>query len=135
MCTGPRLDPPIYFSTEYNDPLQLDFDPPVVHDEDAEEDRTYLFCSLYDNGSTPDSPPVKQQSTSPIPPDIFGIPATFIGGPCANDEVACFNDGPNKGVLCGVGEGGIPDDAFCDSSPNAGDGICDACPAEGGVTT
>ena len=41
---------------------------------------------------------------------------------------ACMN-GPNKGELCGGS------DAFCDSSPGAGDGECDACPIIGGVTT
>ncbi len=38
-------------------------------------------------------------------------------------------DGPYKGVLCGG------NDAFCDSTPGAGDGLCDACPVHGGVTT
>jgi len=120
----PRGDLPLYLSTDYSDPLQLFFDPPITHTPGASvEDRSYLFCSVYDNGSGPGSPSVKRQSTTPEPP----LPLQ-LGGPCDNDETACI-DGPNKGVLCNA------NDSFCDSSPGAGDGDCDACPVEGGVTT
>ncbi len=118
---------PIYFSTDYTDPVDLDLDPPMILDSPNAADRTFLFCSLYDNGSTAASPPVKQQSTSPEPPTVFGLPLA-PGGPCNNNQVACM-DGPNKGVKCGG------NDAFCDSSPGAADGSCDACPVRGGVTT
>ena len=117
----PKAEQPIYFSTEYSDPLQLIFDPPVEHPSASAADRSYLFCSLYDNGSAPTSPPVKRQSTSPTPPLPFAP-----GGPCSNSTVACMH-GPNKGQLCGG------NDSFCDDSP--GDGECDACPVRGGVTT
>lgn len=113
----------IYTSTEYSDPAILNLTPPVVLSSANAEDRTYLFCSLYDNGSTASSPPVKQQSTSVEP-----NPASLPGGPCDNTAVACMA-GPNKGNLCyGV-------NANCDSSPGAGDGLCDACPVVGGVTS
>ena len=115
-----------YVSTVYNDPLQLAVEPPIPYDSPNVADRTILFCSLYDNGSTPDSPPVKRYSTSPVPP----LP---IGGPCAVEEVACYNEGPNKGLPCGLG--GSLDDAICDSAPGSGDGVCDACPLRGGFTT
>ncbi len=124
----PRGDTPLYLSTEYSDPLQLIFDPPIVHGtgmtQTDEENRTYLYCSLYDNEAGPGSPSVKRQSTSPSPP----LPLQ-LGGPCSDSEVACVNDGPNKGALCNAV------DSFCDSSPGAGDGVCDACPVRGGVTT
>ena len=43
LCEGPRDSrEAIYFSTVYNDPLQLYFDPPVALDSDNVEDRTYL---------------------------------------------------------------------------------------------
>ncbi len=127
----PRQDEPLYFSTEYSDPLQLNLDPPISHDSPDVEDRTYLYCSLYDNGSGEDSPPVKRQSTSPVPPPlIFNdilIPPEFIGdligGPCPDTTVACLG-GPNEGMLCGGS------DAVCGAG-----GICDACPVHGGVTT
>ena len=115
-----------YLSTVYNDPLQLAIDPPIAYDSASAADRTILYCSLFDNGSTPDSPPVKRYSTSPAPP----IPP---GGPCPITEVACLNEGPNKGNLCGLG--GSLNHASCDSSPGAGDGICDACTLRGGFTT
>jgi hypothetical protein len=54
------------------------------------------------------------------------VPEIFIGGPCQANSVACL-DGPNKGQLCG---GQADPDAFC-----GGEGLCDACPAHGGVTT
>jgi len=111
-----------YVSTVYNDPVQMPIDPPIPYDSADPAERTFLYCSLYDNGSTPDSPPVKRRSTSPVPP----LP---IGGPCSEDEVACFNEGPNRGILCGG------DDAVCDTTPGSGDGVCDACPLRGGFTT
>jgi hypothetical protein len=66
---------------------------------------------------------VKRRSTSPPPP--FSLAP---GGPCGDDTVACMS-GPRKGQLCGG------DARSCDSAPGAGDGVCDACPLRGGVTT
>jgi cysteine-rich repeat protein len=132
ICDGPREDAPIYFSTSYSDPLQLDFTPPVYLGSPDVEDRTYLFCAVYDNGI---EVPVKQHSTSPLPPPlkIFGVeldPSTteFIGGPCSPAKLACL-DGPNQGELCWTGEI-TSSDAFC-----GGPGLCDACPVHGGITT
>jgi len=123
----PKPTPPLYLSTEYADPLQMRFVPPVPLDSTAVEDRTYLYCSQYDNGSTPTSPPVKQQSTSPAPPLVYGLPLG-PGGPCPNSTVACLG-GTKAGQLCNGS------DSFCDTTAGAGDGVCDACPVLGGVTT
>ena len=112
---------PLYINTVYNDPLVLKFDPPVLYDDPDVEDRTFLYCAVYDNGETPASPGVKRQSTSPVPPLVFGLPLA-PGGPCSDDEVACM-DGPQKGELC------FGEDANCTGS------ICDACPLRGGVAT
>ena len=110
----------IYFSTEYTDPVQLGFDPPRLFDSSNPDDRTFLYCSLYDNGSTVSSPSVKRQSTSPEAPGNLG---PFVpGGPCGNDTISCLG-GANAGTLCGG------NNAVCDS------GVCDACPVRGGVTT
>jgi cysteine-rich repeat protein len=135
----PRTDrEPIYFSTQYTDPVQLMLDPPVAHDDPDPASRTYLYCSLYDNGEELNSRgemvhPVKLQSTSPEPPLVFGLPLG-PGGPCPDapgnpaNGVACLA-GPLKGQPCfGV-------DSMCDSTPGAGDGRCDACRLRGGVTT
>ncbi len=115
----------IYRSTEYADPLQLEGHPlPFVAASSAPEDRTFLYCSLYDNGSTPESPEVKRQSTSPPLKGFAGAidPFLNLGGPCEDAETACL-DGPSKGVPCNG------DDAACPGS------VCDACPLRGGVTT
>jgi hypothetical protein len=123
LCPGPREDTPIYLTTSYSDPLQLGFDPPISYDQDDDADRTWFYCAVYDNGSTPTSPRVKRQSTSPPSPA-----GPDLGGPCFDAVVACANQGPMKGELC------RGDDSACDSEPGAGDGDCDACPVKGGLT-
>jgi hypothetical protein len=125
-CSGagclPESGPPVLTSTEYSDPEVVDFDPPVALDGADLASRTYKFCCRYDNGAT-DPAEVKRQSTSP-PPVFFLAP----GGPCTDAEVACMA-GPRKGQPCNG------DDRACDSVPGANDGVCDACPLRGGVTT
>jgi hypothetical protein len=129
----PEPGTPVLTTTEYNDPAQFQYPEPLALDSDVPAERRFKFCSLYDNGAS-DPATVKRNSTSPIPP-TFGTLAP--GGPCfvpgpgpfARDlGISCL-DGPKKGQLCGG------DDRFCDSTPGAGDGQCDACPLKGGVTT
>jgi len=136
LCEGPRTDQPLYFSTDYSDPLNLDFDPPLAMDDGDEADRTFLYCSVFDNGATESSPVVKQHQYSPMPPDTFGLGnfLEVLGGPCPGLNLACMA-GPNKGQKCADPNTWVPDHAFCDTSPGAGDGECDACPVHGGVTT
>jgi len=125
----PNDDRLMYYSTVYNDPIQLEIDPPLPF-TGSEADRTFLFCGLYDNGSSPGSPSVKRASLSPDPPTVFGFP---VGGPCPEAERACISPDPAKrGQLCS----GQPEpDRFCDSTLGAFDGLCDACPLRGGFTT
>ncbi|HYR97038.1 MAG TPA: hypothetical protein VEM57_09895, partial [Candidatus Binatus sp.] len=112
---------PIFTTTNYSDPMVLIFDPPVALDGD-DNSRTYKFCSVYNNGA--DVPTeVKRQSASPRPPLRLAP-----GGPCANDKVMCVA-GLHKGELCNG------DAHACDSAYGANDGVCDACPLRGGVTT
>ncbi len=120
-CTA-NAGAPIYVSTEYNDPVQMIFDPPIDHTGDGTNDRTYKYCAVYDNGAT-DIQDVKRRSTSPEPP-LSLVP----GGPCPVAETRCIG-GPNHDAACGG------NDAICDSFPGAGDGDCDACLLVGGVTT
>jgi len=135
----------IYFSTEYTDPVNKQFDPPMRFGPSV-QDRTLLYCSLYDNGSTPEAPAVKRQSTSPEAPpgSVQGLPTGLFGGPCPDVDTAYIGgaagtypgvmcmDGPNQGVRCGS----QPNPAvFCETSPGAADGECDACTAMGGFTT
>jgi cysteine-rich repeat protein len=111
---------PIYQSTEYNDPVRLEFDPPWHLSSTTASNRRIKFCSKYDNGET-DINEVKRQSTSPIP-------VLPVGGPCPDAETRCIG-GPQHNQLCNGNH------AFCGSSPGLGDGMCDACPLEGGITT
>jgi len=112
----------VLVTTEYTDPMVTRFDPPVALDGTVPASRTYRYCALYDNGAS-NPAAVKRKSTSPEPP-FFLAP----GGPCSTSEVACMA-GPRKGQLC------FDDDRQCDSAPAANDGVCDACPVRGGVTT
>lgn len=129
-CTA-ELGAPVLVTTEYNDPAQVKFDPPIVLDSPDPAQRRYKFCAIYDNGAS-NPTEVKQNSTSPVPP-TFGTLAP--GGPCftkglfARDlGISCLA-GPKKGQVC------AGDHHVCDSSPGANDGVCDACPLFGGVTT
>jgi hypothetical protein len=110
---------PASLGTRYNDPAVIVYDPPRPM-SGLTADRTYKFCSLYDNGAI-DPARVKRRSTSPVPPIGFG-------GPCAVADTRCIG-GPRQGQLCNG------NDAFCASFPGATDGDCDACPVLGGVTT
>ncbi len=137
LCEGPREDQPIYFSSDYSDPLNMDIDPPMALDSESDEERTFLYCAVFDNGMTSSSPPVKRASTSPEPPDSFGGAVgpfiAVLGGPC-RENLSCANEGPMKGQRCADANWN-PVHELCDSSPMAGDGDCDACPVHGGVTT
>ena len=90
-------------------------EPPELY-SGSTNNRRFLYCSLYDNGSTPESPAVKRNS-DPL-------------AACAVNVRACM-EGPNQGVLCGSENAA----SFCETSGGAGDGECDACPLIGGVTT
>ncbi len=118
----PNTGAPLYLSTTYNDPVRLEFDPPVELNSANSANRTYKFCARYDNGAS-DPAEVKRRSTSPAPSNSFAP-----GGPCALSETRCIG-GPKHGQLCSG------TNATCDTTTGAGDGVCDACPLRGGVTT
>jgi hypothetical protein len=130
---------PISVTTQYNDPTQLRFNPPLALDDPDPVKRTFKFCALYDNGHT-DPTLVKRNSLSPIPPTV----GTLAGGPClvagsggfSKDlGIVCVNEA-KRGQPCeGDASGYQADDRKCDSAPGANDGVCDACPLFGGVTT
>jgi len=114
-CT-PEAGPPVLTTTDYANPAQVKFETPIALDSDDPLARSYKFCARYDNGAT-DPSEVRRRSNAPDRSTT-----------CGNAEVACLG-GPKKAQKCG----GV--DAACDSSPGAGDGVCDACPLRGGVTT
>jgi hypothetical protein len=123
LLDGTRL----YESFVYNDPLNLDIDPPMVFASGDPAERTIHFCSLYNNGRNPDGTPNVEEVTrfSRLPQSVFqpGVP-----GRCR--PVECVNEG-----MVGKPCNGENDGASCDSSPGAGDGWCDACPISGGEST
>jgi cysteine-rich repeat protein len=118
---APNSGNPTSLSTQYNDPEAILYDPPRPM-SGAVTERTYKFCSLYDNGGI-NPAIVKRRSSSPVPPFPIGL-----GGPCAVAQTRCIG-GPKQGILCNG------NDANCDSAPGVGDGDCDACPVTGGITT
>jgi hypothetical protein len=109
----------IYESFEYNDPVNQSYEPPLRFDADDAAARTLTYCADYNNGvaadGSHDTRLVTRLSTMP-------------------DRTSC------RPVACAAGRVGEPcsgaaDDATCDSSPGAGDGMCDACPITAGATT
>jgi hypothetical protein len=116
-CVPGHINDLMYETYDYSDPLELRWvDSPLVYDSPTAADRTFKFCSLYDNGAV-DPNEVKRQSNSPPPPNAF-----TPGGPCLDSAVKCLG-GPNQGIEC------LGNDGVC---PN---GVCDACDLTGGVRT
>ena len=110
----PDESEPFYLSRIYNDSLELFFDEPIIHHQTDIRERTYKFCARFDNGAQ-DIWKVKRNSLS-------------VGSTCPASQRECLG-GPMHNSFCN-GE-----NSYCDSSPGAGDGICDACPVVGGFTT
>jgi hypothetical protein len=109
----------IYQSVIYTDPVEQVFDPPLRFDAESDADRTLRYCAEFNNGVKKDGSPdldlVTKLSTMP-------------------DRTTC------KPVACTAGKvgeacGGAEDNAACDSSDGAGDGLCDACEITAGQTT
>jgi hypothetical protein len=113
----------LYTNLIYDDPQVLRFDPPMVISPLFPSERTLTYCALYDNGFS-DPTEVKRRSTSPAPP----LP---VGGPC-RVPTGCVAGKVKEPCAAGGEEAR---NASCDLTAGAGDGLCDACPLLGGVTT
>ncbi len=126
---------PDYISRDYADPLyQRFFEPDLpVYDSADPRDRTFKYCSLWDNGET-NPEEVRRESTKPDAETcdfveiVRGLASSrggfeVFGCGCAPEERSCYG-GPDQGMTCNG------DDSLC-----GGVGICDACPTGGGVTT
>jgi len=114
----------IYENFIYNDPVKQFFDPPLAFDSPDPVERRIRYCATYNNGRNPDGSPNPELVTraSRVP------------------ESARRTFGACEPVACAAGRIGAPcngtgDDAACDSSPGAGDGLCDACNITGGEST
>jgi hypothetical protein len=110
---------PLYESLVYSDPLYKQFEPGIFFDSPDPAQRTLHYCATYNNGlhadGSPDISLVTRAST--MPAQTTCKPVACVGGqmaaPCADTT----------------------DNASCDSSPGAGDGLCDACAITRGVTS
>ncbi len=103
----------LYKSLVYNDPAIMHFDPPLTFAGNGSPSalRSLTYCSLYDNGfSDPDG--VKTNTRSPN---------SCLATNCSQGRI---------GQSCRASN-----HAACDTSPGAGDGLCDACTLNGGATT
>lgn len=109
----------IYESPFYDDPLFKSYDPPLQYDGPSDEDRTLTYCATYNNGVNEDGSPNPDTVTR-----LSRKPARSLCTPvaCAAGRIGEPCDGP-------------ADHATCDTTPGAGDGLCDACPITGGITT
>jgi len=110
----------IYETFTYDEPLNKVFDPAIVFNSSDPAQRTLEYCATWNNGVNDDGSPnietVTRRSRRPT-----------NAGPC--QPVACVAG--NVGAPCS----GAQDDASCDSSPGAGDGWCDACDIQPGVSS
>ncbi|MCZ6828892.1 MAG: DUF4214 domain-containing protein [Gammaproteobacteria bacterium] len=104
----PNATPPDYVSRIYNDPLYLEYDPPLEYDSAELSERTIKFCLTYDNGMNF--------------PDLLKRSSTSVGTTCPN--AAYCVGGATPGLACGS------DDSACGDG-----GVCDACVVSGGFTT
>jgi len=117
-----ELDPEeslLYVGLDYADPYRLVLDPPLQlgGPGTADEQRTLTYCALYDNGFTDEDEVVR---ASRRPTNANGCTPTH----CAEGRVGERCNGSSLAAH-----------RSCDSTPGAGDGFCDACPARFGVTT
>ncbi len=117
-CLPPDREPE-YVSRLYDDPVYTLYEPPLPFDGMGAADRTFVACATYDNGAD-DPMEVKRESTKPDTPTC-NYPVAYCG--CPERERVCLF-GPDQGASC---DG---DDDAC-----GGDGVCDACPVRGGITT
>jgi hypothetical protein len=110
----------LYETYTYDEPLNKQFDPPLVFNSPDPAQRTLEYCAIYNNGVNADGSfnldKVTRASRRPVnaqPCKPTACVAGNIGGPCA----------------------GVNDDVSCDSAPGAGDGWCDACAITSGITS
>jgi hypothetical protein len=109
----------IYQSEIYSDPIEKMFDPPLRFESADAKERTLTYCAEFNNGLNDDGVPDVSLVTklSTMPDRTTCTPIACVAGKIA---------APCQGAA---------DKAACDSSPGAGDGVCDACPITGGQTT
>lgn len=108
----------IYESFVYSDPVVQEYDPPILFESPDPAERTLTYCAEFNNGVKDDGSPDPRKVTklSTMPERTTCTPVACTAG--------------RIGAACD----GADDDATCDSSPGAGDAVCDACAITAGVT-
>ncbi|MFK7977416.1 MAG: hypothetical protein AB8C02_14870 [Halioglobus sp.] len=113
-------DEEVYETFTYDEPLFKVFDPALIFDSPNREERKLNHCATYNNGVNDDGSPnietVVRLSRRPVNARACKPTACVAG---------------NIGGSCN----GADDDAACDSSPDAGDGWCDACAISGAFSS
>ena len=115
----------VYDSYIYNDPANLNYNPPFAFDSSDPAQRTLHYCSFYNNGLN--------LTDNSLDPNLV-TRSSLIPTSAANTIGRC------KPTACAAGKigaacNGKTDNATCDSTPGAGDGLCDACAITGGEST
>ena len=123
-----------YDSRFYNDPVVWRDNDPTQYSDPDPAARTFRFCTLYRNGIDENGEiDIISMSRSSFRP--YG----FFGGAGGCEPYRCVNESlgeDRRTVDCDDGIANYKgDDAACDSSPGAGDGFCDGCSIQGGITT
>ena len=125
----------VYYSPYYNDPANVSYPEPEQYNDPDPATRTFEFCTLYRNGIDENGEiDITRMSRSSTRPYTFGGPSNTNAG-C--EPYRCVNEGVDRRAInCDDGVANYKgDDRACDSSPGAGDGFCDGCSIQGGITT
>lgn len=113
-------DEQVYETFTYDEPLNKVFEPALVFNSSDPAERVLTWCATWNNGVNADGSANLETVTR-----LSRRPSN--AGACR--PTACVAG--NIGAACN----GRNDDATCDSSPGAGDGWCDACAIQPGVSS
>lgn len=124
-----------YENLTYNDPPEIFLEEPLKFDAEEDDERTLEFCITYNNGVDENGNPDPETVTRASRIEYgLGGPGSVGLGMC--EPYACANLGADFTINCDDDERNqAGNDSLCDTSPGAGDGLCDACSITGGVTT
>ena len=116
----------LYENFLYNDPTDKTFSPPLEFDSAEAEDRTLRYCAIFNNGVSSDGSPdietVTRYSRMPDSVHIPGVPGACYPTACVAGKIGAECSGPD-------------DNDACNTTTEAADGWCDACPITGGEST
>jgi hypothetical protein len=124
----------IYENLDFADPVIRNYDPPLEFDSPVDAERTVEYCAIFNNGCPRTFEELGVPCLAPGQPDTelvtraSRVPTSAEQSIGRCKPVACVEPVEKIGAAC-------EDNADCDSSEGAGDGLCDACPITGGEST